>query len=233
MSNKVIFLQTVRLSVVKIKLCTGSWLLQIFRLFLLQSYSFPILSVSCSFSSSLALFLLLSFPFSFNALGAYSHIWLSSCHTYAWVAVVVNSGNSPGSCHVSRRTKSITDGDQARHIKCHIQPQGETSGLTRHHTVRGEISGLAPTSHPTLRRGSRVSSWQRIQPWGRSFRTKPYSDHHNTGLLWGFTPSLEPTQHQDISRSEQLPYFNGGGYEWQWVSRHANLNNQAQQSEQL
>ena len=42
-----------------------------------------------------------------------------------YINVVADSKNSLGSSHVSRHTKSITNGDQARHIKCHIQSGGE------------------------------------------------------------------------------------------------------------
>ena len=70
--------------------------------------------------------------------------------------VVVNSGNSPGWSHVSSRTKSITNRDQARHIKCRIQPRGERHRALPWHQTQfeeREISGLTLNSHPTPRRG--------------------------------------------------------------------------------
>ena len=167
----------------------------------------------------------------------------SSNHKGDGASIVVNFGNSPGSSHVSRHTKSIwrpSSPHQVSHSALRRETSGlsptshsirrETSGLTRHHSQseEREISGFAPNSHPSPRRGPWVSPREHIQPWGRSFRTKPFSDYHNTGLLWGFPLSLEPAQHQDIPRSERLSYFNVGGCEWQHISLHANFNNQAQ-----
>ena len=80
----------------------------------------------------------------------------------------VNSENSPGLSHVSCRTKSITNREQARHIKCRIQPQGERpQALPRHHTQSEERNlgscpefasnpeertpSLIPGEHPNLR----------------------------------------------------------------------------------